>query len=102
MSFCLTREAEADIVDIYRYSVENFGEVQADTYHDGLSDCFRLLADTPLIGRDYGFLRPGLRRYEHASHSVYYRSHPAPSWRRSTYFSRSIFSTYTMPSSGMV
>jgi len=73
MSFRLTREAEADIVDIYRYSVENFGEAQADTYHDGLSDCFRLLADTPLIGRDYGFLRPGLRRYEHASHSVYYR-----------------------------
>ena len=29
-------------------------------------------------------------------------SHPAPSWRRSTYFSRSIFSTYTIPSSGMV
>jgi toxin ParE1/3/4 len=72
MSFRLTREAEADIVDIYRYSVEHFGEAQADTYHDGLSDCFRLLADTPLIGRDYGVLRPGLRRYEHASHSVYY------------------------------
>ena len=73
MSFLLTREAEADVIDIYRYSVENFGETQADTYHDGLSDCFRLLADTPLIGRDYGFLRLGLRRYEHASHSVYYR-----------------------------
>ena len=73
MSFRLTREAEADIVDIYRYSVENFGEAQADAYHDRLSDCFGLLADTPLIGRDYGFPRTGLRRYEHASHSVYYR-----------------------------
>jgi toxin ParE1/3/4 len=52
MSFRLTREAEEDVTNIYRYSVENFGEAQADTYHDGLTDCFRLLADTPLIGRD--------------------------------------------------
>jgi len=73
MSFRLTREAEADIVDIYRYSVENFGQAQADAYHDGLEDGFRLLADSPLLGRDYAFLRPGLRRYEHESHSVYYR-----------------------------
>ena len=73
MSFRLTREAEEDVTNIYRYSFENFGEAQADTYHDGLNDCFRLLADTPLIGRDYGSLRPGLRRYEQASHSVYYR-----------------------------
>lgn len=73
MSFRRTREAEADIADIYRYSFENFGEIQADTYHNDLADCFRLLADTPLLGRDYSFLRPGLRRYKHASHSVYYR-----------------------------
>jgi toxin ParE1/3/4 len=73
MSFLLTTEAEADILDIYRYTFENFGEAQADIYHDGLHDCFELLADTPLIGRDYSFLRPGLRRYEHISHSVYYR-----------------------------
>jgi toxin ParE1/3/4 len=73
MSFRLTREAAADVADIYRYSFDNFGETQADTYHDRLSECFRLLADTPFLGRDYSFLRPGLRRHEHASHSVYYR-----------------------------
>ena len=73
MSFRLANEAEADVVDIYRYTFEHFGEAQANTYHDGLNDCFELLADTPLIGRDYSFLRPGLRRYGHASHSVYYR-----------------------------
>jgi toxin ParE1/3/4 len=73
MTFRLTREAEEDVAAIYRYSFKNFGEAQADTYHDGLTGCFHLLVDTPLIGRDYAFLRPGLRRYEHASHSVYYR-----------------------------
>jgi hypothetical protein len=46
MSFRLTREAEEDVADIYRYSFENFGEAQADAYHDGLEDGFRLLADT--------------------------------------------------------
>jgi toxin ParE1/3/4 len=73
MSFRLTHEAEADVADIYRYSFENFGETQADTYHDSLSECFRLLANTPLLDRDYSAIRPGLRRYEHESHSVYYR-----------------------------
>ena len=77
MSFRLTREAEDDVADIYRYSFENFGEAQADSYHDGLEGCFRLLADSPRLGRDYAFLRPGLRRYEHESHSVYYRAEDA-------------------------
>jgi toxin ParE1/3/4 len=50
MTFRLTREAEEDVAAIYRYSFKNFGEAQADTYHDGLTGCFHLLVDTPLIG----------------------------------------------------
>ena len=49
MSLRLTREAEADVADIYRYSFDNFGKIQADTYHDGFVECFCLLADTPLF-----------------------------------------------------
>jgi toxin ParE1/3/4 len=63
MSFRLTREAQADVEEVYRYSYEHFGELQADTYHDGLSECFALLADSPLLGRDYSALRTGIRRH---------------------------------------
>jgi toxin ParE1/3/4 len=58
MSFRLTREAEEDVANIYRYSFENFGDAQADTYHDGLTGCFRLLADTPLTWTRRGIYRP--------------------------------------------
>src|SRR5262244_4311145 len=51
-----------------------------------------------------GLLQPALTRAALNDYRLGHilDSHPAPSWRRSTYFSRSIFSAYTIPSSGMV
>ena len=69
----LTAEAEDDLQGIADYTFETFGPAQAEAYGLGLRNCFASLIDNPLLGRDYGFLRPGLRRYEHESHSVYYQ-----------------------------
>ena len=73
MSFRLTREAQTDVENIYRYTYETFGEGQADTYHEALFERFEGLDENPLMGRDYSELRPHLRRLEHRSHSIYYR-----------------------------
>lgn len=68
----LTNKAEADIDDIYVYSVMTFGFRTARAYLEGLHSRFDLLADNHSWGNDYGFIAPGLLRYEHRSHSIYY------------------------------
>lgn len=68
----LTAEAETDLQNIADYTFETFGLSQAETYGLGLRSCFDALVDNPRIGRDYGHVKDGIRRYEYQSHSVYY------------------------------
>ena len=69
----LTRLAERDVIDIYLYSTEHFGEAQAERYNNGLSARFFDLANRPPLGRDYSHVKSGVRRAEYVSHSIYYR-----------------------------
>jgi toxin ParE1/3/4 len=69
----LLPQAEADYFGIYAYTYENFGEEQAEKYTSGLLDAFDLIAEHTLIGRDIGHIRAGYYRYEHESHTIYYR-----------------------------
>ena len=62
-----------DLADIADFSVDQFGIEQARHYRDGLKICFQTLAETSRIGRNADELAPGLRRYAHQSHVVYYR-----------------------------
>ena len=69
MTYRLTRQAKSDIKAIYRYTVEYFGEGQAQEYLDGLEYSFDLLTDNPNIGR---LFEGNMRRYVYKSHLVYY------------------------------
>ncbi|WP_417496276.1 type II toxin-antitoxin system RelE/ParE family toxin [Maricaulis sp.] len=69
----LTIRAEADVEAIYEYSILNFGLERAGTYFDSLFARFDLLANYPGLGHDYGHILPGLRRFEQARHSIYYK-----------------------------
>ena len=73
-AYQLTNKAEDEIEAIYEYSILNFGLSTAQGYFSGLHDCFEMLADHQSWGNDYGFLLPGLLRYEYRSHSIYYQS----------------------------
>jgi toxin ParE1/3/4 len=65
--------AEEDIVDIWRYSFENWGEEQADRYHDRLAEAFRLIAENPGIGVRCDEVREGYRKYIIERHLVMYQ-----------------------------
>ncbi len=73
MRFRLSRDAANDLKEIYRYSFRQFGEAQADRYFAALDDCFALICQHPRLGRDYGRVKPDVRRHEHLRHSIYYR-----------------------------
>jgi toxin ParE1/3/4 len=72
VGYRLTIRAETDVESIYEYSVLNFGPEQAGAYFDSLFARFALLAEYSGLGHDYGHITPGLRRFEQASHSIYY------------------------------
>ena len=55
------------------FSHRQFGEAQADAYLLALEQRFSILAAQPGLGRRIDHIRAGYFRYEHASHSIFYR-----------------------------
>jgi len=66
----ISRRAEADLTDIYLYTIQNFGERQARKYLLELDAVFELLGDHPRIGRPY---EAGTHQFVHGSHIIIYR-----------------------------
>jgi len=73
-NYRLTDKAQSEISLIYKYSIENFGLAKAQDYVSSFQEAFAMIFDNPLIGRDVSFVKEGYRRYEHASHSIYYKA----------------------------
>lgn len=69
----ISADAQADIDDLYAYSLLNFGIRQADRYIDSLYDCFSMLGDYPSSGRGIDEIVSGARRHTHQEHVIYYR-----------------------------
>ncbi len=53
--------------------MQQWGLARAEQYVLRLHETFRVLAAFPELGRDAGHIRPGYRKIETASHSVFYR-----------------------------
>ena len=70
----LSPRAARDVDRIYEYSITQFGFDVAYDYLTRLYQALEALADHPQMGRDYGHLRRALRRFEHESHSIFYRT----------------------------
>jgi len=71
-AYRLVRLAESDLKSIVRYTMKTWGRAQTIRYRQGLQGCFQLLVDNPSIGRNCDSIHPGLRRFEHGKHVVFY------------------------------
>jgi len=71
--YFLSSEAQKSLIDIYTYSTENFGSVQAKQYALALRQRMRLLAASPLTGRQRNELKSGYYSYPEGTHMIYYR-----------------------------
>lgn len=67
-----TRQADDDLIAIYVYGYEQFGTVQAETYHAELVDTFQLLAEAPLICPERREFVPPVRIHHHGRHLIIY------------------------------
>ena len=73
MAWRLTREAEADIIDIAETGLRLFGEAQARSYHYALFDLIGLIASNPRMARERPELTPAVRVQPFRSHLIVYR-----------------------------
>ena len=71
--YVLSEAADADIDGIARHSITRWGLARAERYILELHQAFETLGEFPHLGRDVGHLRAGYFRFEHDSHSVFYR-----------------------------
>ena len=72
-SFTLSHEADQDIISIYLYTLQHFGQLQADKYHDALEAQFNCLAEKPHLGVVIDMQLGGGFRALYQSHTIYYR-----------------------------
>lgn len=68
----LTQRADDDLVDLFVFGLDHFGEAQARRYQTGLERCFSLLAGNPGLGRRADRVSQGLRRHEYETHVIFY------------------------------
>lgn len=64
--------AEQDLVEIWLYTFNEWGEQQADKYLDDLNAAITLLADQPLASRERTELEPPVRIHHHGHHLIVY------------------------------
>lgn len=69
MRYEISARARADVKAILHYTLEHFGDGQAEEYLDGLYYSFELLTDNPELGRR---LEGDIRYYVYRSHYVFY------------------------------
>lgn len=72
--FWVTRRARIDLLDIARYTLEEWGAEQVQDYLRALDRRFAFLAERPGVGKSCDEVRAGYRRYPQGSHVVFYRA----------------------------
>ena len=71
-TYRLTQAASDDLVGIYLHGLAEFGQTQADTYHEGLTATFAFLAEYPRAARVRDEITPPVRAHPHRSHLIVY------------------------------
>ena len=72
-TYRLSKLARLDLMEIADYTVDTWGQQQADRYLDRLVECFIQLSLTPGMGRSCEQVRTGYRRLEQDKHVIFYR-----------------------------
>ena len=67
-----TADARIDILDISQYTVDRWGETQANLYLAEFSQCFERVEKMPGLGPACFDIHPGLHRIEQGQHVIFY------------------------------
>ena len=73
MLYKISKEAQADIENIWLYTFETWSIEQADRYFNLILDEIEFLAQNPNSGKDFNYIRKGYYRSKVKSHFIFYR-----------------------------
>ncbi len=68
----LTPSAKSDLVDIWNYTVETWGEKQAEKYLQDVEDTINHLAENPELGKQRPEIVPGYYSFPVRKHIIFY------------------------------
>jgi len=69
----ISEDAKADLRQIYRRGIREYGEALVDQYYDAFFDRFEELAEQPYLYQAVDEIREGYRRSVCGVDSIYYR-----------------------------
>lgn len=75
LNYRLTPDAQSDLIDIRRYTIEQWAKAQAQKYLSELRQAIRLLAETPSLGKSRTDVGEDILSFPHVSHVLYYLVH---------------------------
>lgn len=64
--------ARRDLVEIWHYTAERWGEEQAERYLRLIDAAIQQVRENPFLGSDAAQVRPGLRRFPAGQHRIFY------------------------------
>ena len=67
------QNAEDDLIDIWLYSLGEWGITQADDYLDDLNKAIKMLAANPEIGTACDYVREGYKKWPVKEHYIFYK-----------------------------
>jgi toxin ParE1/3/4 len=73
MTVHISPKAQADLDDIWSYTVRKWNAAQAESYLRQIAEAFEVIAAEPRRGRDCEDIRPGYRKYLVGSHVIFFR-----------------------------
>ena len=71
----LTQDAQADLIEIRRFTVKQWGDVQSKKYLSELRYTIQLLVENPLLGKLKPDVGCNIVSFPHVSHIIYYIVH---------------------------
>lgn len=72
--YVLSRRAEKDLANIWRYTVDTWSREQANKYISGILQACSDIANEPaFLGRSYDHVRSGYRKYPFGKHVIFYQ-----------------------------
>ncbi|MBT5466722.1 MAG: type II toxin-antitoxin system RelE/ParE family toxin [Candidatus Marinimicrobia bacterium] len=73
--FRLTPDAQSDLIEIRRFTVQQWGLVQSQKYLSELRKTISLLAESPSLGKFRTEVGSNVLSFPHVSHVIYYVMH---------------------------
>ncbi|MAD43379.1 MAG: plasmid stabilization protein [Oceanospirillaceae bacterium] len=74
-NYRLTPDAQSDLIEIRRFTLDRWGEAQSKKYLAELRQTLRLLAETPSLGKRRPEVGADVSSFPHVSHVIYYVVH---------------------------